>query len=46
MVCFDKMDEVNDNGHAQLLDDEITFNDHNGNEASLKAKRVTSSTGR
>lgn len=44
---FDEMDEVNGDGHAELLDDgfiEITFAYHNGDEAILKAKRETSST--
>ena len=36
---FDEMDEVNGDGHAELLDDgfiEITFAYHNGDEAILK----------
>jgi hypothetical protein len=44
---FDEMDEVTGDGHAELLDHdciEITFAYHNGDEAILKAKRVTSST--
>jgi hypothetical protein len=44
---FDEMDEISGDGHAELLDDgtiEITFAYHNGDEAILKAKRVTSST--
>ncbi|WP_245433312.1 hypothetical protein, partial [Mesorhizobium sp. WSM3866] len=43
----DEMDEVTDDGHAELLDDgsiEITFTYHNGDEAILKAIRQTSST--
>jgi hypothetical protein len=43
----DEMDEVTGDGHAELLDDgsiEITFAYHNGDEASLKATRHTSST--
>jgi hypothetical protein len=44
---FDEMDEVSDNGSAQLLEHgsiEIEFAYHNGDEAVLKAKRQTSST--
>ena len=44
---FDEMDEVAGDGSAELLDDgtiEIDFSYHNGDEAVLKAKRVTSST--
>lgn len=44
---FDEMDEVSGDGHAELLDDgfiEIIFAYHNGDEATLKAKRETSST--
>jgi hypothetical protein len=44
---FDEMDEVTGDGHAELLDDgaiEIIFAYHNGDEATLKAKRDTSST--
>ena len=43
----DKGDEVRGEGTAELLDDgtiEIEFAYHNGNEAILKAKRMTSST--
>ncbi len=43
----DEMDEVTGDGHAELLDDgsiEITFAYHNGDEATLKAHRDTSST--
>ena len=43
----DEMDEVTGDGHAELLDDgsiEITFAYHNGDEATLKATRETSST--
>ncbi len=46
MVCLDEMDEVNGNGHVQLLDDgfiKITLNYPNWDKAILKAKRVTSS---
>lgn len=44
---FDEIDEVTGDGSAELLDDhsiEITFAYHNGDEATLKAKRHTSST--
>ena len=44
---FDEGDEVDGEGTAELLDDgtiEIEFAYHNGDEAVLKAKRVTSST--
>jgi hypothetical protein len=44
---FDEMDEVTGDGSAELLEDgsiEITFAYHNGDEAILKAKRITSST--
>lgn len=44
---FDEMDEVSGDGNAELLDDgsiEITFTYHNGDEATLKAIRDTSST--
>ncbi|GGC93885.1 hypothetical protein [Chelatococcus reniformis] len=44
---FDEMDEVNGDGFPKQLDDgsiEITFAYHNGDEAILKAKRITSST--
>ena len=44
---FDEMDEVTGDGSAELLDDgsiEITFAYHNGDEAILNAKRITSST--
>lgn len=43
----DEGDEVTGDGSAELLDDgsiEITFTYHNGDEATLKAKRDTSST--
>jgi hypothetical protein len=43
----DEMDEVTGDGHAELLDDgsiEITFAYYNGDEAILKATRITSST--
>ena len=43
----DKMDEVTGDSHAELLDDgsiEITLAYHNGDEATLKAYRDTSST--
>ncbi len=46
---FDEMDEVNGSGSAELLDDgtiEITFTYHLGDEATLKAKRTTSSATR
>ena len=46
-VGFDEMDEVNGSGTAELLDDgtiEIEFAYHLGDEAMLKAERVTSST--
>lgn len=44
---FDEMDEVTGDGDAELLDDgsiEVTFAYHNGDQATLKAIRVTSST--
>ena len=44
---FDEMDEVSGDGSAELLDDgaiQIEFAYHNGDEAVLKAQRVTSST--
>ena len=44
---FDEMDEVTGDGSAELLDDgsiEIAFAYHNGDEAILKASRITSST--
>jgi len=44
---FDEMDEVNGSGTAELLHDgslEIEFEYHLGDEATLKAKRATSST--
>ena len=44
---FDEMDEVNGSGSAELLDDgslEIDFAYHLGDEAVLKAERITSST--
>jgi hypothetical protein len=44
---FDEMDEVSGDGSAELLDDgtiDTTFAYHNGDEAILKAKRLTSST--
>lgn len=44
---FDEMDEVHGSGSAELLDDgtlEIEFAYHLGDEATLKAERVTSST--
>jgi hypothetical protein len=43
----DEGDQVEGEGTAELLDDgtiEIEFAYHNGDEAVLKAKRVTSST--
>ena len=43
---FDEMDEVNGSGSAELLDDgtiEIEFTYHLGDEATLKANRMTSS---
>lgn len=46
-IGSDEMDEVNCDGHAELLGDgtiEITFAYYNGDEAILKAKRDTSST--
>ncbi len=46
---FDEMDEVTGDGDAELLDDgsiEVTFAYHNGDEATLKAIRDTSSTPR
>lgn len=44
---FDEMDEASGAGSAELQDDgtiEIEFNKHGGDEATLKAERVTSST--
>ena len=44
---FDEMDGVSGDGSAKLLDDgsvEIEFAYHNGDEATRKAKRDTSST--
>lgn len=44
---FDEMDEVRGAGSAELQDDgtlEIEFAYHHGDEATLKAERVTSST--
>lgn len=44
---FDEMDEVRGSGSAELQDDgalEIEFAYHQGDEATLKAERVTSST--
>jgi hypothetical protein len=44
---FDKMDEVTGTGSAELNDDgtiEIEFAYHLGDEAVLKAERMTSST--
>lgn len=44
---FDEMDEVRGSGSAELQDDgtiEIEFAYHHGDEATLKAERVTSST--
>jgi hypothetical protein len=44
---FDEMDEVSGSGSAELLDDgslEIAFAYHLGDDAILKAERVTSST--
>jgi len=44
---FDEMDEVTGSGSAELLEDgtiEIEFAYHLGDEAVLKAQRVTSST--
>ena len=44
---FEEMDEVSGSGSAELLDDgtlEIEFTYHLGDEATLKAKRQTSST--
>jgi hypothetical protein len=44
---FDEMDEVSGSGSAELLEDgtmEIEFAYHLGDEAVLKAERVTSST--
>lgn len=44
---FDEMDEVRGSGCAQLQDDgtlEIEFAYHHGDEATLKAEHVTSST--
>jgi len=44
---FDGIDEVPGDGSAELFDDgsiEITFAYHNGDKATLKAKRNTSST--
>jgi hypothetical protein len=46
-IGFEEMDEVSGSGSAELLDDgtlEIEFAYHLGDEAVLKAKRVTSST--
>jgi hypothetical protein len=46
-VGFEEMDEVNGSGTAELLKDgslEIEFAYHLGDEAVLKAERVTSST--
>lgn len=43
----DEMDEVTGDGDAELLDDgsiEVTFAYHNGDEATLRAIRITSST--
>jgi len=43
---FDEMDEVSGDGHAELLNGgliEIVFAYHNGDEATLRAKRDTSS---
>lgn len=44
---FDEMDEASGSGSADLQDDgtlEIEFAYHNGDEATLKAERLTSST--
>ncbi len=44
---FDERDQVTGSGSAELQDDgslEIEFAYHNGDEAILKAERVTSST--
>ena len=44
---FDEMDEVSGSGSAELQDDgtiEIEFAYHLGDEATLKAERVSSST--
>lgn len=44
---FDEMDEVRGSGYAELQDDgtlEIEFAYHHGDEDTLKAERVTSST--
>lgn len=44
---FDEMDEVTGSGSAELLDDgtlEIDFAYHLGDDATLKAERMTSST--
>jgi len=44
---FDEMDEVTGSGSAELLEDgtiKIEFSYHLGDEAVLKAQRVTSST--
>jgi hypothetical protein len=44
---FEEGDEAEGEGTAELLDDgsiEIEFASHNGDQAVLKAKRVTSST--
>jgi len=44
---FDEMDEVGGSGSAELMDDatiEIEFAYHLGDEAILKAERLTSST--
>ena len=46
-VGFDEMDEVSGTGSAELNDDgtiEIAFAYHLGDEAVLKAERITSST--
>lgn len=44
---FDEMDEITGDGSAERLDDgviEISCTYHNGDKASLKAKRAPSST--
>ena len=44
---FDEMDDVSGSGAAELQDDgslEIAFAYHRGDEAVLKAERMTSST--
>lgn len=44
---FDEMDEARGSGSAELQDDgtlEVEFAYHHGDEATLKAERVTSST--